>query len=543
MQRRYGNRHVQRMLHGGGLPASFPHVTQDNSPQEAVPAKAPGPPANLRNNLDVEISGETKHALSPRITPAQESDEPNCSQQRAEKVEAEVTSPGTGDLLPAGRGNALPPSLQARMQAAFGHNFEHVRVHMDEGAATAAAKQRAHAITVGSEISFGSGEFSPYTKSGDQLLAHELTHVVQHDQGRMPSDGVLSPRHELEREAYATEGRVAAMLPAIDERIGTRHQSSGGSAKYRGEPTVARATDERLANGTERHGPSTTETALMGPLPSAEEARAEILGPSESTPEIPIPAQNTLSPVVPAPTREEQRSSGVNTAPTRPDRDQAGGRALPPIEADAATGRASPPAPVYKPAPRFPDPSAWTLALTRESSLRIDSLRASTAANVQRIGSRAENSVAEARSAFDVARARFESDAQTALAAIDASHGEGARRIDTDIATLETELDAYFATSSEEIQKTTDDARTRLTEVVEAEANRSVAESDARATQARGLTENGNAQGDPPLAEAQREIASRVASEIADQCQQTGQDAAAEVRKAGHPIVKASTPI
>ena len=37
----------------------------------------------------------------------------------------------------------------------------------------------ARAYTVGNNMVFGAGEFSPGTREGRRLLAHELTHVVQ----------------------------------------------------------------------------------------------------------------------------------------------------------------------------------------------------------------------------------------------------------------------------------------------------------------------------------------------------------------------------
>ena len=533
LQRLYGNRSVQRMLGHAGPSASLPNSTHDRLHQPAL-SEVRQATAGIAHNPEVRrtVAGtESGPSMGP---PTAETNESVPGHEEAQAATGDdAASPRLGAATPVDHAHALPLLLRSRMQAAFGHGFEHVRIRTDNSAASAAAKHGAHAITVGSEISFGSGEFAPYTGSGDRLLAHELTHVVQHDQGRMPSHGVLSPGHELEREAYATERRVVARLPSIDDRIGVRNESSTAPAKYRGEPTIARFPDEPPAAGGARRGPSTTETALMGPLPSAEEARAQVFVPSEPTPDAPLPAQRDASPAAPAPTREEQQSPGSNTAPTRTEPDQAAGEVLPPIEANAGGAAASPPAAVHKPAPRFRQPSEWTLTLTRENSLRIEALRAAAATNVERIRSRAENSVADARSAFASARTRFDAEAQTALAAIDASHGEGAQRIDREMAAQEAELDAHFATSADEARGTTDDARNRLTEVVEAEANRSIAESDTRATRASGLAESSNVQGDPPLAEGQRDIASRVASEIAAQCQQTGQDAAAEVRKAG----------
>jgi hypothetical protein len=65
-------------------------------------------------------------------------------------------------------------------------------VHTDARAAEAAQTINARAFTVGSDIVFGSGEHPSNTSEKRQLLAHELTHVVQ--QSGSDSDGSIQRR-------------------------------------------------------------------------------------------------------------------------------------------------------------------------------------------------------------------------------------------------------------------------------------------------------------------------------------------------------------
>ena len=114
-------------------------------------------------------------------------------------------------------GTPLPDAVRTRMERAFGHDFGHVRVHTDGGAAHAADALHAMAFAIGRDIYFGRGAWRPGTPAGDELLAHELTHVVQADEGRLPSssgDGmdVSSPTDRHEREAVDTARSVAALL-------------------------------------------------------------------------------------------------------------------------------------------------------------------------------------------------------------------------------------------------------------------------------------------------------------------------------------------
>ena len=72
------------------------------------------------------------------------------------------------------------------METRFGHDFSGVRVHNDREATLTAAALGARAFTLGRHIAFSSGQYEPGTSSGRELLAHELTHVVQQAQNPSP---------------------------------------------------------------------------------------------------------------------------------------------------------------------------------------------------------------------------------------------------------------------------------------------------------------------------------------------------------------------
>jgi Domain of unknown function (DUF4157) len=58
-------------------------------------------------------------------------------------------------------------------------NFSDVRIHTDSRAADSARAVGARAYTVGNHVVFGAGRYTPRTREGMLLLAHELTHVQQ----------------------------------------------------------------------------------------------------------------------------------------------------------------------------------------------------------------------------------------------------------------------------------------------------------------------------------------------------------------------------
>ena len=75
----------------------------------------------------------------------------------------------------------LPASL-----ADESYDLSRVRVHTDARAAESARSIHANAYTVGRDIVFNQGQYAPHSGRGAQLLAHELTHVVQQEAMAQP---------------------------------------------------------------------------------------------------------------------------------------------------------------------------------------------------------------------------------------------------------------------------------------------------------------------------------------------------------------------
>jgi hypothetical protein len=84
----------------------------------------------------------------------------------------------------AGRGRTLSPEIRQPLEAAFDADFSRVSVHTDSNAERLARDVQATAFTHGNDIYFGRGAYDPGSARGRHVLAHELTHVVQHQQGR-----------------------------------------------------------------------------------------------------------------------------------------------------------------------------------------------------------------------------------------------------------------------------------------------------------------------------------------------------------------------
>lgn len=76
-------------------------------------------------------------------------------------------------------GSGLDDSVRAPMEQAFGADFSGVKVHDDSRSHELNRSLSARSFATGNHIFMGEGEYSPGSSGGQELIAHELTHVVQ----------------------------------------------------------------------------------------------------------------------------------------------------------------------------------------------------------------------------------------------------------------------------------------------------------------------------------------------------------------------------
>src|SRR2546430_1033078 len=115
----------------------------------------------------------------------------------------------------SGDAHPIEPAVRGELEARFGQDFSHVRLHTDARAADAAEALRANAYTVGRDVAFGRGRYAPGTSDGRQLLAHEVAHVVQQGLGRGPaSDSTSAEREAREAGARTVSGQSVAIQSA-----------------------------------------------------------------------------------------------------------------------------------------------------------------------------------------------------------------------------------------------------------------------------------------------------------------------------------------
>lgn len=128
----------------------------------------------------------------------------------------------------ASGGRAMPGDVQAKMEHAFDADFSAVRIH--EG--PQAASLGAHAFAQGTDIHFAPGQYDPGSQRGQELLGHELAHVVQQAQGRVDTTRQAHGAPINDEPGLETEADAMGARAARGERAGTGTGTASASSRH-----------------------------------------------------------------------------------------------------------------------------------------------------------------------------------------------------------------------------------------------------------------------------------------------------------------------
>jgi hypothetical protein len=160
-------------------------VQKINTPQTNALAKKDSAPIQT-NTLQRQQTDEKELQLKQL---------PEIVQRREAIAGGEVSTDLANSINSArGSGQPLDTSLQQSMGQAMGTDFSGVRVHTDAQAHQLNKSIQAKAFTTGQDVFFRQGEYQPGSRGGQELIAHELTHVVQQNSGAVQS--AVTQKHD-----------------------------------------------------------------------------------------------------------------------------------------------------------------------------------------------------------------------------------------------------------------------------------------------------------------------------------------------------------
>src|SRR6056297_2349155 len=143
------------------------------------PAQQKVDPELQMEKLDMDINhpGWNTTSYSPAQMFAEEEEERQAKNRNEEEEVQTKSEPGN-----PGTQTSMPDKVQQKMEGSFGQDFGEVNIHKDSGQAK---NMGALAYTQRKDIHFAPGQYNPGTKKGQELLGHELTHVVQQREGKV----------------------------------------------------------------------------------------------------------------------------------------------------------------------------------------------------------------------------------------------------------------------------------------------------------------------------------------------------------------------
>ncbi len=140
-------------------------------------------PETMQTKLAINQPGDSYEQEADRVADQVviASSHPAQVQQQATPQSASSPMPTSVHETLSSPGEPLTTGPRSQMERQFGHDFSRIRIHADSRASASTYAVNALAYTVGEDVVFRSGKYTPETTTGKRLLAHELTHVLQQE--------------------------------------------------------------------------------------------------------------------------------------------------------------------------------------------------------------------------------------------------------------------------------------------------------------------------------------------------------------------------
>ncbi|RCJ20451.1 hypothetical protein A6S26_26350 [Nostoc sp. ATCC 43529] len=158
-----------------------------------------------------------------------------------------------------GSGQAMADNIREPMEQAFGADFSGVKVHTDSQSDLLNQSIQARAFTTGQDVFFRQGEYNPGSRGGQELLAHELTHVVQQNGAIQPK---LSPEIACVQQALNSTSNFVQMALIGDPPHNYTARNSSGTFIADHLATDQYSAEQATLNRA-NNGRGTTNTVLI----------------------------------------------------------------------------------------------------------------------------------------------------------------------------------------------------------------------------------------------------------------------------------------
>ncbi|MGB7520270.1 MAG: DUF4157 domain-containing protein, partial [Spirulinaceae cyanobacterium] len=204
-------------------------VKQINSPASQGSVQREALPEEEENPLQAKLESTIQREALPEEEELQMKPESTLQRKPGEELESSIEQS-------RGNGQPLSDNIRGPMEESFGVDFSGVTVHTDSQSDQLNKSIQARAFTTGQDVFFRQGAYDPSSQDGQELIAHELTHVVQ-------QNGTGSLQTSIQRYHNYKGFRASD-----DGKMGVHQNSSvGGQTAYATPDSIKDASDQLKA--------------------------------------------------------------------------------------------------------------------------------------------------------------------------------------------------------------------------------------------------------------------------------------------------------
>ncbi|MTJ07878.1 MULTISPECIES: DUF4157 domain-containing protein [unclassified Anabaena] len=216
-------------------------VQQINAPA-SVQAAQGQPQPQQQEELEEELQAKPEISSLQRMEELEEELQAKSTVQRREAIGGGEASQDLDTAINSSRGSGQPldAGLQRSMGQAMGADFSGVKVHTDAQSDQLNRSIQARAFTTGQDVFFRQGAYDPGSRGGQELIAHELTHVVQQNGGAVQRSLMQTKKESIQTANILTvqlwpDGTTRHLRQRASERSITEAQidnAVNNGAKY-----------------------------------------------------------------------------------------------------------------------------------------------------------------------------------------------------------------------------------------------------------------------------------------------------------------------
>ena len=170
----------EEMLQAKMKPAQLQEEEEEMLQAKMKPAQLQEEEEEMQAKMNPTQLQEEEEEMQAKMNPTQLQEEEEEMQAKMDQS-AQVAQSGPETHS----STKMPENVQAKMESSLGADFSNVNIHKDSSKASDVG---ALAYAQGSDVHFAPGQFKPESHAGQELLGHELTHIVQQREGRVSTN-------------------------------------------------------------------------------------------------------------------------------------------------------------------------------------------------------------------------------------------------------------------------------------------------------------------------------------------------------------------